>query len=110
MYKIVAYWTRPKDSDIEAFEKEYWDVHVPLAAKSPEMKDLLLTRIDGGLEGSPAPFYRVAELTWENAKAFERCAASKEWTALREDAGRLIEQFGVELVAGLGTEKSYPVG
>ncbi len=109
MYKIVAYWSRPKESDIEAFEKEYWDVHVPLATKSPEVKDLFLTRIDRGLEDSPAPFYRVAEMIWDDAQAFERCAASPEWTTLREDAERLVEMFGVDLVAGMGTAENYPL-
>ena len=32
------------------------------------------------------------------------CAASPEWLALREDAGRLVEKYGVVLSAGLGDE------
>ncbi len=105
MYKVVAFWGPPKDSDIEAFEKYYWDVHVPLARKVPGLKKLTLTRADAGLEGAAAPFYRVAELWFDSAEAVEKAHHTPEWTAMRQDAGKVIERFGVTLSAALGSPK-----
>jgi uncharacterized protein (TIGR02118 family) len=109
MYKLVATWTEPKPEQAEEFEREYATTHVPLAAKCPELKQLVLMRTASGLEGNPSAFYRVAELIYEDERAFERCAESAEWQALRADAGQLIERFGVELHVGLGTPEDYPL-
>ena len=102
MYKIVAIWGAPKDSDIEAFEKHYREVHVPLARKVPGLKKLILTRIDSGLEGAKPPFYRVAELYFDSEQALEKAHHAPEWTAMRQDAGKMVERFGVTLTAALG--------
>lgn len=102
MYKIVAIWGSPKDSDIEAFEKYYHDVHVPLARKVPGLKKLVLTRIDSGLEGAKPPFYRVAELYFDSKEALDTAHHVPEWSAMRQDAGKMVERFGVTLTAALG--------
>lgn len=105
MYKIVALWGAPKPSDVEAFEKHYAETHVPLARKVPYLKRLVLTRADGGLEGAPAPFYRVAELLFDAPEALHRASESAQWRAMREDAGKMIERFGVTLQAAMGWER-----
>lgn len=104
MYKLIANWTAPPADRIDEFEQEYWNVHIPLAEASPKLKRLVLTRTEDGLEGGEPAFYRIAELVWDTPEDFEECAASAEWKALRQDAGRLVEKYGVELTAGLGDE------
>lgn len=110
MYKIVACWSAPAASDEEAFEEHYREVHAPLAAKVPELRALRLTRTREGLEGGAPAFYRVAELLFESPEAMERSAASEAWRAMREDAGTLVERFGVELSVGLGWEEEERPG
>lgn len=105
MYKIVALWSHPKPADVEAFEAYYHEVHVPKAAVVPGLKKILLTRIDSGLEGAAAPFYRVAEMYFETPEAMERSAHTEVWQAMREDAGQMIERFSVTLTVGLGWEQ-----
>jgi len=105
MYKIVAFWGAPKPSDVEAFEKYYAEVHVPLARKVPGMRRLILTRTDKGLEGAAPTFYRVAELIFDSEEALNKAHHSQEWTAMRADAGKMIERFGVTLSASMGAEK-----
>jgi uncharacterized protein (TIGR02118 family) len=109
VYKLIAYWTAPASERVESFEEEYWSRHVPLAADSPGLTRLVLTRTTDGLEDSPPAFYRIAELCWDSEDAFKACAASKEWAALREDAGRLIDEYGVQLAVGLGNEHIHPL-
>ena len=104
MFKLTANWLMPDESQREAFEQHYWSVHVPIAEKGPGLKKMVLTLITHGVEGAQPPFYRVAELYWDDEGAFARCEASPEWTALREDAGGMIERFGVGLVMGIGSE------
>ena len=55
MYKIIALWSAPKASDVEAFEQYYREVHVPKATVVPGLRKIALTRIETGLEGAPAP-------------------------------------------------------
>jgi uncharacterized protein (TIGR02118 family) len=105
MYKLVALWSSPKPDDVDAFEKHYRDVHVPKARLVPELRRLLLTRTDGGLEGAAPAFYRVAELHFDGPAALEQSSRSPEWKAMREDAGRMIERFGVGLTVGIGWEE-----
>lgn len=109
MYKIVAVWSAPKPEDVESFEEYYADTHVPLAANVPELRRLVLTRTSDGLEGNAPAFYRVAELHFDDRDALERSAHSAEWTQMREDAGKMIERFGVGLTVGIGTEVESPV-
>jgi uncharacterized protein (TIGR02118 family) len=83
MYKIVAFWSAPKTSDVEAFEKYYADVHVPLAALVPGLQRLELTKVDSGIEGAEPPFYRVAELNFDSAEAMARSSESAQWKSMR---------------------------
>ncbi|MGN6868448.1 MAG: EthD family reductase [Solirubrobacteraceae bacterium] len=110
MYKLIAYWTGPTADKVDDFEKEYWDTHIPLAEASPGLRRLVLTRTNDGLEGGDPAFYRIAELVWDTPEDFAKCAESPEWLALREDAGRMIEKYNVELAAGLGDEVIQPLG
>lgn len=102
MYKIVALWSAPKQAEVDAFERYYRDVHVPKASVVPELRRIALTRVDGGLEGAAPPFYRVAEMFFDDPQALHRSSESTEWRAMREDAGAMIERFGVILTVGLG--------
>ena len=105
MFKLVALWSAPKAGDVESFENYYRDVHVPKATVVPGLKRILLTRIESGLEGAPAPFYRVAEMYFETPQAMEESSHSDLWKSMREDAGKMIERFGVTLTVGMGWEQ-----
>ncbi|HWF48169.1 MAG TPA: EthD family reductase, partial [Bryobacteraceae bacterium] len=57
---IVAY---PQPLDVEAFDKVYFEEHVPLAvAKLSGKTKMVATKILGSPKGAPA-FYRVAEIS-----------------------------------------------
>jgi uncharacterized protein (TIGR02118 family) len=103
MYKAVSIWTAPKPEDLEAFEEYYWAVHVPFAAKIPRATRLVLTRTADGMDAPPA-FYRVAELIFDNEDDFRQAVQSPQWAAVRADAERVIERFGVSLSSALGTQ------
>jgi uncharacterized protein (TIGR02118 family) len=105
MYKVVGLWGSLKPTDVESFEKHYLDVHVPLARKIPHLRKLVLTRAESGLEGTPPPYHRVAELHFDNPEAFHRATESVQWRVMREDGGKLAERFGVTIAAVIGWER-----
>lgn len=105
MYKIVALWSAPKPADVDAFEAYYRETHVPKASVVPGLRKIALTRVESGLEGSPAPFYRVAEMYFDSPQAMEQSGHSDLWRGMREDAGKMIERFGVTLTVGVGWEQ-----
>ena len=57
-----------------------------------------------GLEGAPSDVYRVAVMAWADKAAMERDELTAEWTALRMDAGQMIERFGVTLTSSVGSD------
>lgn len=108
-YKLVATWSAPKAEDEAEFEKYYLETHVPAAARVPNLKRLVVTKTDGKFEDDEPPYYRVAELFFDSQHELVQSSESAEWAAMREDAGGLIERFGVTLEVGLGEEQEFPV-
>lgn len=104
MFKIVAIWGDVKPDDVAAFETYYRDVHVPLARQVPGLRDLQLVRTHAGLEGGAASFHRLAVLGFDSEAAMHRSAETPEWTAMREDAGKMIARFGCSLQVGTGND------
>jgi uncharacterized protein (TIGR02118 family) len=102
MFKLVALWSAPKPQDRGAFEAAYLDTHVPLARAIRSVSSVDTILIGEGLEGSAAPYHRVAVMVWPDRDAFERDEQTAEWTALRADAGQMIERFGVTLTSFMG--------
>jgi hypothetical protein len=43
-------------------------------------------------------------MVWPGRDAFTRDEQTAEWTALRADAGRMIERFGVSLTSFMGQD------
>jgi len=104
MFKLVALWSAPKPEDKAAFEAAYLNVHAPLARAIPSLSGLDTILIGEGLEGSAAAFYRVAVMVWPDKAAFQRDEHTPQWTALRADAGQMIERFGVTLTSAMGQD------
>jgi hypothetical protein len=70
---------------------------------------LITSRTDVGLEGGQPAFFRVAEMIFDSKEALEHAEHSDEWRAVREDAGRMIERFGVALTVAMGEEIEQPL-
>ena len=109
MYKLIAIWSAPRAEDEEAFEQHYRDVHLAVAAKTPNMRRLVAVRTSDGLEGGQSAFYRVAELHFDSKADLEAAEHSAEWGGMRADAGGMIERFGVTLTVGMGEEHEVPL-
>lgn len=101
MYRLYAVWTQP--DDVEAFEKHYTEVHVPLAAAIPELVKLVTTRTETVLGDEPSPYYRIAELWFEDEAACRRAMASPELEATAKDGTWMQQKFAIRLSSIGGT-------
>jgi uncharacterized protein (TIGR02118 family) len=108
MYRLYAVWTQPNDP--EAFEKHYVEVHVPLAAKIPGLVKLVTTRTTTVLGDEPSPYYRIAELWFEDEAACKRAMQSPELEVTAKDGAEMVERFQIRLDSIGGTPAESPLG
>jgi uncharacterized protein (TIGR02118 family) len=74
--KLIVLYPRPKD--IDAFERVYLSEHIPMV-NADTMKGIQAAsarKIVGTPDGSPPPFYRMAELTFPSMDALQKAAVS----------------------------------
>lgn len=73
--KIMVIYPRP--TDIDAFEKVYFEEHMPIAVeKLKGMSRFAGTRVVGTPDGSTPPYHRIAELYFPSMQALLECAGS----------------------------------
>jgi len=73
--KLVVIYPRPKD--IEVFEKLYQEEHVPMAVEKLSGKTkFIATKVVATPDGTPPPFYRIAEVYFPSLEALQACAQS----------------------------------
>lgn len=92
MNKLIAIYKIP--NDIDAFEKHYNEVHAPLAAKVPGLKELRINKITGTPRGA-SDLHLIAEMVFENKEAFKTAMKSDENMA----AGKDLMSFAKEIVS-----------
>ena len=96
-YKLYAYWSAPKDEDVEEFERYYAETYGPRAAAGPKLSASNTTRTADWFEGGETDHYRVAEMVFDSADAMKESEGSEEWATMRACSGDIIERFGVTL-------------
>jgi uncharacterized protein (TIGR02118 family) len=109
MYKLFAVWTSPSADQVEAFERYYADVHIPLTASIPGVRKLLLTRTSDSPGDTPAALHRITELWFDDRAAMEAAAASPEGQATIKDAVEIQERFGAQLTSVAGAALEHPL-
>jgi uncharacterized protein (TIGR02118 family) len=87
--RFTVLW-RNTPTDIEAFERHYREVHIPLAKKMAGLRRYTLSRNVARVRGEE-PYYRIAELDWDDLEALRRAFDSPEGRATGEDVERLSE-------------------
>ncbi|MEV6825200.1 EthD family reductase [Amycolatopsis sp. NPDC051102] len=83
--RFVVLYATP--SDIEAFERHYNDVHIPLAKQLPGLRRYTRSHEPAPLRGEPC--YLVVMLDWDNMAALEAAFSSEIGRRTEEDATKL---------------------
>lgn len=78
----------PQPADPDAFEEHYPQVHQPLGAALPGLRRREFARTVPRGDSAP-PFYRIAELYFDDQAAMEAAFASPEGTARARRPRRL---------------------
>jgi uncharacterized protein (TIGR02118 family) len=73
---IVLY---PYPEEVEVFERVYTQEHMPMvnAESLKGITKFIGTKIVGTADGSPPPFYRIAELHFASMEALQNAASSE---------------------------------
>jgi uncharacterized protein (TIGR02118 family) len=101
--KIVGFWTAPADpADIPAFERDYMENHVPIAARLPGLVRLGTMLVGDGWQGAAPEHYRIVEAEFESREALEASFSTPEFAEMRVDRQRLIDTYGVSNRAEMG--------
>jgi uncharacterized protein (TIGR02118 family) len=87
MVKFVVLYGQPENS--AAFDAHYADTHVPLVEKIPNLRRFEAGQVVGTPDGSEAPYYYLAELSFDDADAMQAAFGSPEGQA----AGADVETF-----------------
>jgi uncharacterized protein (TIGR02118 family) len=71
--RLIALYSQPDDPD--AFDEHYRDVHGPMVRRYPRIRSMRLTKADG-VGGRLAPYYLVAEMTFDSRADLDEALAS----------------------------------
>ena len=85
MVKLVVAYGVPVDSP--AFDEHYASTHRPLAEKIPGVRRFEAGRGLGTPDGSPAPYYFIAELWFDDVEQLQAGMGSPEGQAAAADVG-----------------------
>jgi uncharacterized protein (TIGR02118 family) len=74
--KVTVLYPTPKD--VNAFERAYVQDHTPMVTPKAfkGLTKFIASKVVGTPDGSPPPFYRVAELHFPSMEALQAAAAS----------------------------------
>ncbi len=97
MVKLVVAYGPPEDT--AAFDQHYAETHAPLAQKIPNMRRFEAGRVLGTPDGSPAPFYFIAELWFDDAEQLQNAMGSPEGQAASADVGTFATGGATLMVA-----------
>ena len=94
MAKVIAMYRTP--SDAAAFDRYYFETHVPLAKTIPGLLAYEVTRGTIATMDGPSPYYLIATLTFDSLAAIQTALTSAEGQATAADL-RNFATGGVEL-------------
>ena len=74
MPRLIALYNPPEDAD--AFDSHYRDVHTPIVARYPNLRDMRLSK-PSGVAGRPAPYHLMAEMVFDSEADLDQALASE---------------------------------
>jgi uncharacterized protein (TIGR02118 family) len=97
MVKLMVLYGKPEDPS--AFDAYYAATHAPLAEKIPTLRRFEHGKALGSPDGSEAPFYYIAELSFDDPDALQAAMSSPEGQAAGGDVANFATGGVTMLVA-----------
>jgi uncharacterized protein (TIGR02118 family) len=101
MAKVYALYRPPTDA--VAFDRYYFERHVPLAKTIPGLRGYEVTRGPIAAMAGPAPYYLIATLTFESRAAIDAALISPQGQATAGDLANFATGGVDILIADTGT-------
>jgi uncharacterized protein (TIGR02118 family) len=79
MVKLVVAYRHP--TDVEEFERRYKQEHIDMARRIPHMSKIEFGKVVGLMDGSKAPYHRIAELYFPSQAEMGKAASSADGQA-----------------------------
>jgi uncharacterized protein (TIGR02118 family) len=83
MVKLVVAYGAP--SDPAAFDAHYASTHTPLVQRIPSLRRFEAGKVLGTPDGTPAPYYFIAELSFDDVGVLQAAMGSPEGQAAAAD-------------------------
>jgi uncharacterized protein (TIGR02118 family) len=83
MVKLIVAYGQPQDT--AAFDQHYASTHAPLVQKIPGLRRFEAGRVLANPDGSPAPYYFIAELSYDDTDALKAARGTSEGQAAASD-------------------------
>jgi uncharacterized protein (TIGR02118 family) len=83
MAGMVVIYKKP--ADVKAFEKHYFETHIPLAKKIPGLRKYEISRGSVTIVAGPPDVYMIGMLHFDDLEAMKKGFASPEGQATRAD-------------------------
>lgn len=97
MAKLVILYGHPPDP--AAFEDYYADHHLPFAGREmPNVRDAENARVLSTPEGEPAPFYRIAQMSYDTVADLRAGVSSEQGRAVLADLANFATGGATTLV------------
>ena len=94
MPRLIALYHPPDDP--AAFDAHYRDVHTPIVARYPNLRDTRLSKPEG-VAGRPSPFHLMAEMVFDSEADLDEALGSEAGAEsardLRNFAGAGVTMF-----------------
>jgi uncharacterized protein (TIGR02118 family) len=90
MLKMIFLLHRRPAIDADEFSRYWSKHHAPIARKLPVLRKYVQNHARAAGRDAPA-YVGVAEMWWDDAKAFEASLASPEGQSAQEDAARFMD-------------------
>jgi uncharacterized protein (TIGR02118 family) len=97
MVKLTVLYNHPEDP--AACEKYYAQMHMPIAQQVQGVRRIELSKVVGLPDGSPSPYYRMAELYFDNAAHLQTVMATQAMQKTVADLGNFATGGVTVLVA-----------
>jgi uncharacterized protein (TIGR02118 family) len=83
MIKLTVLYGQPKEP--AAFERYYLDTHTPIALKVKGLRRFEIAKVSDTADGTPSPYYRTADLYFDDVAAMQAALGSPEGQAAAAD-------------------------
>ena len=110
MLKLMVLLPKRADLSSEAFDRYLRETHVPLVARLPGLRRLVLNRVLPDPGGAPPAYDAIAEDWFDSPEALQAALASPEGQAVNADAPNLFDLARMQFFVVQEEDVALPAG